>query len=112
MNLFKKICCVSILLAIGLMVLIPDGIALAQTPNQVAQSFSQYFSPQVLRAVDNMMKTRFNCQPLGRWKIWTDGFNRRYKTPEGKIDLILNWDGMYYIKNTEPEISGDWTLLK
>jgi hypothetical protein len=80
----------------------------------LAQSFSQYFSPSILRATDKMMKDRFNCQPDGYWKIWTDGFHRKYKRAEGKIEIILNWDGIYHIKikGTEPEITGDWTLLK
>ena len=83
----------------------------------VAQSFSQYFSPQILKAMDAMMKTTLDCQPDGYWKIWTYGFHRKYKGPKRKFEVILNWDGMYYIKDAsafpfEVEIVGDWTLLK
>lgn len=115
MIFLKKILWVSILSAIVLMVFSSNKDSTARASDQVpaiARSFSQYFSPQVFRAVDNMMKTRFNCQPEGYWKIWTYGFHRKCKRPEGKLEIILNWDGMYYIKNTDPEITGDWTLLK
>ena len=78
----------------------------------IARSFSQYFSPQILRAADKMMKERFNCQSEGYWKIWTYGFHRKCKRPEGKLEIILNWDGMYYIKDLTPEVTGDWTQFK
>ncbi|MFH0852089.1 MAG: hypothetical protein V1845_00560 [bacterium] len=106
---FKKVCWVWVLTA----VILASGVWVAQASDSalLAQSFSQYFSPRVLKAADCMMKAR-NYQPLGHWKIWTDGFTRKFRGPDGKVELILNWDGMYYIKNTEPEITGDWTLFK
>jgi len=85
-----------------------SGIQAADQSAILNQSFSQYFSPQILRAMDNLMKAR-NYEPLGHWKIWTDGFNRKYKGSDKKVEVILNWDGNYYIKNTEPEITGSWT---
>lgn len=111
----KKILWVSILSAIVLIVFSSRGASLVQAADQVpaiARSFSQYFSPQVLRAADNMMKTRFNCQPEGLWRLWSSGFYRKCKRPEGKLEIILNWDGMYYIKDMTPEVTGDWTRFK
>jgi len=39
-------------------------------------------------------------------------FLPQIRGPEGKIKLILNWDGMYYIKDMIPEVTGDWTQFK
>lgn len=111
----------TILFVIAVIVFIFSTGAPAQTVDQVspmAQSFSQYFSPQILRAADTMMRTRFNCQPDGYWRIWTHGFHRNYKGNEGKkFEAILNWDGYYYIKSvsalsSELIMTGDWTTLK
>ncbi len=114
MFFLKRVQLLGILFVIVLIIFSLNGASIAQTANpasSLAQSFSQYFSPQVFRAMDNMMKTKYNCQPLGHWKIWKDGFNRKYKGPDGRVEVILNWDGMYYI-DFSPEVTGDWTTLK
>ena len=113
----------NILLVIATIVLVLS-ISIGGTPVQVcgqssemAQSFSQYFNPKVLRAVDAIMKDR-SCTPDGYWKIWTYGFHRNYKGAKGeKLEAVLNWDGYYYIKSdsllgSELITTGDWTLLK
>jgi len=115
MCFLKRVKAAGVLFVIVFLVFSMNGASIAQVSDFVspmAQSFSQYFSPQVLRAANNMMKTRFNCEPLGHWKIWTDGFNRKFKGPDGKLEVLLNWDGMYYIKNINPEVTGDWTTFK
>jgi len=70
---------ICLVIVIGLIIFIVLGIfaflkeaSTAQASDHVpaiARSFSQYFSPQVLRAADKMMKERFNCQPevTGDW---------------------------------------------
>lgn len=83
---------------------------------EIAQSFFQYFNPKVLRAVDAMMKDRL-CSPDGYWRIWTHGFHRNYKGAEGKFEVILNWDGYYYLRSvsalsSELIATGDWTIFK
>jgi len=82
--------------------------------SSIAQSFASYFSPQIFRAVDNMMKVRFTCQSDVYWKIWTYGFYRNYKGADGKkFEVVLNWDGNFYVKsNSELIATGDWTTLK
>ena len=51
--------------------------------------------------------------PVGRTLENLDvRFLPQIRGPEGKIKLILNWDGMYYIKDMIPEVTGDWTQFK
>lgn len=59
-----------------------------------------------------MMISRYNSQPLGLWKIGLSGFHRKYKGSDGILELILNWDGMYYIRGLSSEVTGDSLLLK
>jgi hypothetical protein len=107
----------SILLIIAVIVLFAVSVQTYGQSSQLAQSFSQYFDPKVLRAVDNIMKDRA-CAPDGYWKIWTYGFHRNYRGVEGKkFEAILNWNGDYYIKSnslsgSELITTGDWTTLK
>ena len=114
MNSFKKIHCANILLAIALIIFIFSTGTPVRASDQVpeiAQSFSQYFNPKVLRAVDAIMKKR-SCTPDGYWRIWTYGFHKSYKGPDGnKFEAVLNWDGFYYNKGDFEPI-GDWTSLK
>lgn len=121
MNSFKKIHCANILLAIALIIFIfstGTPVQAADQASEIAQSFSQYFSPKVLRAMDTKMKIQFACESEGYWKIWTYGFHRNYKGVDGKkFEVILNWDGYYYIKSvsalsSELITTGDWTTLK
>jgi len=76
----KKIIWMSILFVTVLLVFSLSNATPARASDQIpgiAQSFSQYFSPQVLRAADKMMKERFRCQSEGLWRIWTSGFYRK-----------------------------------
>ena len=116
MKISRKILRVSTGIAIVLAAFSLSGISSAQVTNQaLANSFSQYFSPPVLQAVDRLMETKYNCQSQldDLWRIWTYGFHKKFKGPEGRVEVILNWDGKYYIRNFGPEtITGDWTKLK
>ncbi len=106
----------SILLVIALIVVIFSTGTLIQAADQVseiAQSFSQYFNPKVLRAVDAIMKDR-SCTPDGYWKFWTYAFHKSFRGADGKkFKIVLNWDGFWYREIGSDVIKeGDWTILK
>lgn len=85
----------SILFVIVLIIFVfSTGVSTIQASDQVspvAQSFSQYFSPQILRAVDTIMKDRSCVQDEYYWRIWTYGFYKKYRGTDGKkFKIILN----------------------
>lgn len=110
---------VGLLALITLFILILAGIFFPRPASgqaAIEQPFSQYFNPNIFRAVDVIMKDR-SCSPIAAdeyWRIWSYGFYRKYKGADGKkFKIVLNWDGFWYRESgSELVKEGDWTLFK
>ncbi len=99
MNFLRKVYFVWVVLAIGLMVSVPTG-AFGQSADIVVQIANQLIPSKNLEKVDCEMMAR-GYKLLELWKFWTDGICRPFKgsNGEGKIELVVNWDGKVYDRN-------------
>ena len=104
----------SVLLAIILALFISAPIAAFGQSSSLAQSFSQYFSPEIFEKMDNLMNGRYGCKDNSYWKIWSYAFYKSYKKCNGPKDItvILNWDGYFYFDHEDYVKQGKWTELK
>ena len=116
MKICQKIFPVGICTFIMLALFSFNGVSFAQVTNQaLANSFALYFCPDAFSAVDKLIQDKYECpgDDDDLWAIWTTGFDRRFKCPDGRrLKVIMNWNGMYYIKGLGSKtVKGSWIKL-